>query len=95
MRLAAYRETDFVFSYFATHDIEIDLVIERPGRGPALIEIKSSERVRDADLRPLAALANDIGSSEALCLCREPRKRKVGPVLVCPWQDALKMLELA
>lgn len=89
MRHNAYAQADFSFSYFGTHDIEIDLVIERPGRPLLFVEIKSAERVKDAELRPLRALADEIKECEAICISREPRKRKVGKILVCPWQEAL------
>lgn len=95
VRHNSYRQTDFSLSYFATHDVEIDLVIERPGRPILLVEIKSAERVKDAWLRPLHALAGELKNCEALCICREPRKRKVGKVLICPWQDALTEIGLA
>lgn len=94
IRQNAYRQADFSFSYFGTHDIEIDLVIERPGKPLLFVEIKSSEHVKDSDLRPIRTLADGVKNSEALCLCREPRKRKVGNVLVCPWQEAFEEIGL-
>ncbi len=35
-----------------------------------------------------------LKGSEAFCIYREPRKRKVGNVLVTPWQNALEALGL-
>lgn len=94
MRMNDYRGKDFSFSYFATNDVEIDLVVERPGAPLLLVEFKSSESVRDNELRGLNTLANDIKNCEALCVSREPRKRKHDKVLVCPWQEALKEIGL-
>lgn len=94
MRMNAYREADYVLSYFATPDIEIDLIIERPGAETFLVEFKSAERVRDSDLRALATVAGELRDSRAICICRESRQRKVNDVLVCPWQDALTVLGL-
>ncbi len=94
VRLNGYQEADFVFSYFATHDVEIDLVIERPARPTLFLEIKSAERVRDSDLQPLASVVGGAKDSEGICLSREPRKRRVGPVLVVPWQEVLETLGL-
>lgn len=93
-RLNAYQQRDFTLSYFATHDVEIDLVIERPGRPPLFLEIKSSEHVRDSELRPVAAVVREVEGCAGLVLCREPKKRKSGPVLICPWQEALETLGL-
>lgn len=92
IRMNSYRQADFSFSYFGTHDIEIDLVIERPGKPLLFVEFKSSELIKDAELRPLKQLAADLEECEAICICREPRKRKVGKILICPWQEALEQL---
>lgn len=90
MRMNAYRQADFRFSYFATHDIEIDLVIERPNAPLLFVEIKSAERVHDVMLRPLRQVVESIKNAQGICICREPRKRYVGLILVCPWQEALE-----
>ena len=95
MRLSQYATNDWGFSYFATHDVEIDLVIERPGKGPLLIEIKSSERVKDNDLSTLSQIASEIPNTEALCISRETHRRRTGSVLVCPWQEVIGELGLA
>lgn len=93
-RLNLYQKKDFTLSYFATHDMEIDLVIERPGRGPVFLEIKSSNFVKDKDLKNLQTLTEEVKGSEGICLCSESYRRKVGSVLVCPWQEALKEVGL-
>lgn len=95
MRLCQYAANDWQFSYFATKDAEVDLVIERPGKPLLFVEIKSSESVKDADLRFISQLAADVPGAEALCISRESRRRKVGSVLVCPWQDVIAALALA
>ncbi len=89
-RLCAYRQNDYRFSYFRTHEnAEVDLVIERPGKIPLLIEIKSSEQVDSADLKSLERIAKDFGFCELFCFSRDKIKRKVGNVLLLPWQDGL------
>ncbi|MEK7122825.1 MAG: AAA family ATPase [Patescibacteria group bacterium] len=88
LRLNASLQKDFSFSYFATHDIEIDLVVERPGLPLLFVELKSGEFINDSALRPLRSVVESVAGSEGLCVSREPRKRRVGKILVCPWQDA-------
>ncbi|MBI4252679.1 ATP-binding protein [Candidatus Uhrbacteria bacterium] len=88
LRLSVYGQKDFVFSYFATHDIEIDCVIERPGAPPLFVEFKSAEFVSDGALRPLRLVVQSVPGSEGICVSREPRKRRVANILVCPWQEA-------
>lgn len=94
IRMNAYKKNDFSFSYFATHDIEIDLVIERPGKRQLFVEIKSAEFVHDVALRPLQSVVEGVKGSEGICISREGRKRKVGNILVCPWRDALSEIGL-
>jgi uncharacterized protein len=94
MRMSAYNEADFQFSYFATHDMEIDLVIERPNAPLLFVEIKSAERVRDQALRPLRSVVKSVPGSEGICISREPRKRYTESILVCPWQEALEAVGL-
>lgn len=93
MRMNAYHKRDWVFSYFSTSDIEIDLVIERPGKPLLFVEIKSSDRVKDSELRPLLSLVRDVKDSEGICICREPAQRKIGNVMVSPWELALQALD--
>lgn len=88
LRLNAATQKDFIFSYFATHDIEIDLVIERPGAPLLFVEFKSAESVSDAALRPLRSVVQSVSGSEGMCVSREPRKRRMGNIVVCPWQEA-------
>lgn len=47
---ANYQRKDWKFSYLRTKDdVEIDLIIERPGDVPILIEIKSKKKVSASD----------------------------------------------
>ncbi|MDP2600748.1 MAG: AAA family ATPase [Deltaproteobacteria bacterium] len=89
-RISSYQQNDYRFSYFRTHDdAEIDLVIERPGKSPLLIEVKSSELVDSEDIKPLEKIAKDFGRCECLCLSRDKVRRKVGNTLILPWQEGL------
>lgn len=95
MRMSAYCQADFRYSYFATNDIEIDLVVERPNLPLLFIEIKSTERVHDSALRPLRSVVKNVAGAQGICICREPRKRYVGSILICPWQEALSAVGLS
>jgi len=95
LRLSAYRQNDFRFSYLRTKDdAEIDLIVERPGASTALLEIKSADRVDERDTRSLVRLAADIPGAEAFCLSRDPVARRIGSVIALPWQEGLKELGL-
>jgi predicted AAA+ superfamily ATPase len=89
-RLQSYGQKDYRLSYLRTKDgVEIDLVIERPGLKRALVEIKSTERVGEEDIRSLTGLGKDVANSEAFCLSRDPTAKKIGAVSCFPWQQGL------
>jgi len=95
LRLSAYSQNDFRFSYLRTKDdAEIDLIVDRPGAPTALLEIKSSERIDERDTKPLERLAAGMPGAQAFCLSRDPVSRRIGSVLVLPWQQGLAELGL-
>ncbi len=94
-RLSSYARNDFQFSYLRTQaGVEIDLVIERPGRPRALIEIKSTDRISPEDVRALHHLSKDIPNSECFCLSRDPNPSILHEVRCLPWKQGLLELGL-
>jgi predicted AAA+ superfamily ATPase len=71
-------------------DVEIDLIVERPGKKILCIEIKSSDTIREDKLPAFMNVVKDIENSEAICISREPRAKKIGDIMVLPWMDALR-----
>ncbi len=91
VRLASYYYSEYRFSYIRTKDdVEIDLIVERPGKKILCIEIKSSDNVREDKLAPFINLVKDIDNSEAICISQENRAKKIGNIMVLPWMDALR-----
>jgi len=73
IRLSSYYKKDYQFSYLRTvTDLEIDLIIERPGQTTLLIEIKSTREVTEPMLKTLRLLKNDFPNAETLCLSNDP-----------------------
>ena len=92
MQLASYYHPEYRFSYIRTKDdLEIDLVVERPGKRLLLIEIKSATLVHTEHLRNLNAVTQDLPNSEAICLSRETFAKRHGNVTVYPWLEGLKL----
>ncbi len=90
IKLASYFCPEYKFSYLMTGTgVEIDLVVERPGKPLLLIEIKSASTLRDTDLHSLQAIAKDIGPCECVCFSNEPRKKKINNVVVYPWEKGI------
>jgi predicted AAA+ superfamily ATPase len=91
IRLASYYFPEFRFSYLRTKDdVEIDLVIERPGAKLLFIEIKSSNNVSMEQLTSFSKLVKDFGECEAVCLSQDTIARKLDNILVLPWHEGLK-----
>lgn len=91
IKLAAYYKTEYRFSYLMTEaEVEIDLIVERPGKKLLLIEIKSTEAVRKEDLTSLAKIARDLGDCEAVCFSCDPRKKKIENIVVYPWREGIQ-----
>jgi predicted AAA+ superfamily ATPase len=94
-RLQAYAKKDYRLSYLRSKDdVEIDLIIERPGLKRALVEIKSTARVTEEDIRSLQSLSKDIARSEAFCLSLDPTVKKMSGVWCLPWQRGLEEIGL-
>ena len=95
VHLSRYRSPDWRVSYLQTGaGVEIDLVIERPGLPTALVEIKSSDRVDERDVRHLARFIGDFPDPLALCISRDPTRMEIGGVLCVDWRAALGELGL-
>lgn len=91
MKLGSYFKSEFKFSYLMTgSDVEVDLVVERPGQPLLLIEIKSTEHVTAEHLKAIEGVAKDIGANEAVCFSNDKRQKKIGAVTVYPWQKGIK-----
>lgn len=92
-RLNDYYRLDYQFSFICTQGgLEIDLVVERPGRSSVLVEIKSSSDVKPTQLRHISEMKKDFPEFDAICICREKQTRKIGDVLIMPWMEAFKEL---
>ncbi len=91
VRLASYYYSEYRFSYLGTKDnVEIDLVVERPGKKILLIEIKSSDNVREDHLKTFSNIIKDIENSKSICISQDNRAKKIGDIMVLPWMDALR-----
>jgi predicted AAA+ superfamily ATPase len=86
----AYESLDWQFSYLLTKgDVEIDLVLRRPGRPHALVEIKSSDRVREDHAKALFAFQNDFPDADLYLLSRDPRPQRLGRIQALPWEEGI------
>jgi predicted AAA+ superfamily ATPase len=85
-----YRCPDLEVRFWRTATgLEVDFVL---GDLDAAIEVKSGTRVHEGDLKGLAALASEHRVGRQFVVCVEPEPRRLGDVLVLPWQDFLERL---
>lgn len=90
-RRAEYLGRDYSYSFLRTQrDQEIDLIIERPGRKRAVIEIKSTTQIREADVNILKQLGSDIQDAELFCLSRDPDRKRYGEIIAINWKDGIE-----
>ncbi|MFZ9521403.1 MAG: ATP-binding protein [Silvanigrellaceae bacterium] len=86
VRLNSYEMRDYRFSYLqSASGVEIDLVVERPGRPLALVEIKSTESVREDHLSGLDNFQRDFPDAELFLLSRDRHAKKFGRIQALPW----------
>lgn len=91
VRLNDYYEKRCRFSYLKTKDdVEIDLIVERPGQPVALIEIKSKSVITISDIKPLLTIAKDIKKSRCYLLSTMVTESEIDGVRCLPWNKGLQ-----
>ncbi len=91
IKLAGYYKSEYQFSYLRTEsDVEVDLIVERPGEKLLLIEIKSKTCVEHSDLKSLMTIADDFKECEAVCFSRDSMIKKIDDVMIYPWEIGIK-----
>lgn len=93
IRLNSYYELDYSFSYLRTKDdVEVDLIIERPGKKLVLVEIKSGDKIDESKIKSLQLFEKDFPEALLICASQVKLKQKIGNVSVLPWQKALDLI---
>lgn len=98
-RLIKYFQPDWEMFFLRTKDdAEIDLIIDRPGKNKALIEIKSSNKLltlQDEKLKSFAALVNIFKNKDAYVLSQNTESRIVEGIYFMHWKAGLDHLGLS
>ncbi|MCM2281416.1 MAG: AAA family ATPase [Bdellovibrionaceae bacterium] len=94
VRLNEYGKCDFRFSYLRTQaDVEVDLIVARPGSPDLLVEIKSNTLIREDDTRSITRIAEDWDRPvEAQVWSLDSREKMIGSITCLPWQAGLSRL---
>lgn len=89
----AYEQLDWRFSYLRTKaGLEVDLVIQRPGRPLALVEIKSTSEVRGDHVAALSTFQKDFPGADFFVLSRDPNPKRFGSIRALPWETGIAEL---
>ncbi|MCE2982100.1 MAG: AAA family ATPase [Parachlamydia sp.] len=90
IRLGSYFQPDYRLSFIRTPaDIEVDLVVERPGKKLLCIEIKSSDMISEQDIASFIKITRDIPDCEAIVLSQERFLKKFEHVTCYPWKEGI------
>jgi predicted AAA+ superfamily ATPase len=92
LRKESYAKTGARFFYYAEDNQSVDLVIERPGKKLALVEIKSTDRMQEKHLKGLKACAKRFPDAELYCLSRDLQAQVMEDVRIYPWQEGLSVI---
>ncbi|MBY0385342.1 AAA family ATPase [bacterium] len=89
-RLNSYFSLDYQFSYLQTNNnLEIDVVIERPGLPTAFVEIKSAEKFKEDQLSSLRSLKKDYPKNSYYFISNDKRDAVVDGINILPWKKGL------
>jgi len=89
VKLNSYFEKDFRLSYYATKNIEVDLILSK-GKKNIAIEIKSNSRIVDNEVRQLARNTSEIPNLERVFyLSQDPQSLKIENVECITWLQFL------
>jgi uncharacterized protein len=72
----------------STSQFEVDFILG----GHTAIEVKTTRSVSQRDLRGLVALAEEKMMKRLLLVSRDPTPRRIGPILLLPWEEFLGQL---
>ncbi len=91
--LSSYFRKQYQLSYLRTaNDVEVDLIIERPGKSTLYVEIKSTDNIQSNMLTYFKKLTTDVMNVEAVCLSNDPYAKKFDHVIALPWKDGIKKI---
>ncbi|HLD44937.1 MAG TPA: AAA family ATPase [bacterium] len=92
IRREAYARKGFRFYYLSDERQEVDLIIERPGKALALIEIKSAIHIGERQVKKLRNFKSSFPSAEFYCLSQDPTTQSFDGIMAYHWQDGLNHL---
>ena len=88
-----YLQNDFQLHFLRTKsDVEIDLVVKRPGKPLAFIEIKSTDHLKDAHMAALTGFVKDFPDADFMVWSCDSNEKTFGPIKAYQWQKGIQVL---
>ncbi len=85
-----YHHLDYGFHFLLTKSgVEIDLIISRPGKPLAIVEIKSTRQVNESHISSLQHFAEDFPGAQFELWSQDPRIQKFGNIVARPWDQGV------
>lgn len=95
LRLATYKTSDYIFSFYRTlAGAEVDLIIETPQGRTIALEIKTTATPSAKDCAGLRSFLEICPKAELFIASFTPHRRKIGNVTILPWQEVSEVLGL-
>ena len=89
----SYEQLDYRLHYLTTKSgVEIDLVIERPGKPLALVEIKSAKVISADHTKSLQLFLDDFPSAELFVWSNDPKPQSFGRIQAVPWYQGVSLV---
>lgn len=86
-----YARNDFSLSFLRTKSgVEIDCIVQRPGKPLLLIEIKSSKQLNREKLTRFVNIAKDFREAEAIVLSQIPQAELFESIIAFPWKEGIE-----
>jgi uncharacterized protein len=86
-----YAQNDYRMSYLESiGGGEVDIVIERPGKNLAFVEIKSTNSIREEHVSNLKLFLGDFSDADFFCVSQDEREKHFGKIKALHWKTALQ-----
>ena len=84
-----YLNLDWQLYYLMTKDnVEVDLIIERPGKATYLIEIKSGDSITEDSIRSISKITSAFDDpTKAFCLSQDSNEKEIRGVHCMHWRE--------
>ena len=94
VKLNHFLRKSYKFSYCKTKNgLEVDLIIQRPGKKELLVEIKSTEEIRKDHIKTIKNFSKDWATPhEAQLWSMDKGTQNIEGIRCFPWETALKKL---